>query len=241
MSEQIFISYRRADACIEARLLRIFLEKCGYSAFMDMEINRQSSFPEEIRKKISQCTDFVLIVSDSACCYRENSDGEDPDWLFDEMKCAYDLSKQQWEQNAKNKIRLHVMAMDNETMKRFSAITNVPNEYKDAYNAFKTKTPELQLSIFKTDSDSAILTNLRHVLDEYYTKSHSGSVTDVQSVYDPSARECERLNRQSRSSSLADREYMQRGLRGEASEGFGRGRCRGRHRTTLVWGQNGIW
>ena len=59
MSEQIFLSYRRKDGSDKARLLKHFLTQCGYTVFMDTEKKDNGPFPEYLRKKVRECSDFI--------------------------------------------------------------------------------------------------------------------------------------------------------------------------------------
>ena len=84
MAKDIFISYRRSGAKTEAFLLYQKLTEAGYEVFLDIPCMHSGEFDEEIQKTISECTDFILLVSPS--CFKRC---DDPDDTFRrEIECA---------------------------------------------------------------------------------------------------------------------------------------------------------
>lgn len=65
MGNQIFISYRRTDGFYPAYLLYKELIGENFTVFFDLKSLRAGTFPDIIRENIENCTDFVLIVSES--------------------------------------------------------------------------------------------------------------------------------------------------------------------------------
>lgn len=90
MGNQIFISYRRKDGFYPAYLLYKELIAENFSVFFDLKSLRSGTFPDIIRQNIDDCTDFVLIVSDST--FSERIFDED-DWVRKELSLALKLNK----------------------------------------------------------------------------------------------------------------------------------------------------
>lgn len=84
MAKDIFISYRRSGAKTEAFLLYQKLTEAGYDVFLDVPCMHSGEFDEEIQKTISECTDFILLVSPS--CFKRCDDPED--CFLREIECA---------------------------------------------------------------------------------------------------------------------------------------------------------
>ena len=84
MAKDIFISYRRSGAKTEAFLLYQKLTEAGYDVFLDVPCMHSGEFDEEIQKTISECTDFILLVSPS--CFKRCDDPED--CFRREIECA---------------------------------------------------------------------------------------------------------------------------------------------------------
>ena len=64
MAYDIFISYRRKGAGAGvAGELQAKLENLGYKVFLDVDEIGSGQFPEQIEKAISECTDFILVLS----------------------------------------------------------------------------------------------------------------------------------------------------------------------------------
>ena len=70
MGNQIFISYRRKDGFYPAYLLYKELIGQNFTVFFDLKSLRTGVFPDIIRQNIEDCTDFILIVSDSTFSQR---------------------------------------------------------------------------------------------------------------------------------------------------------------------------
>ncbi len=88
----VFISYRRDGGDISARLLYDKLVQYGYSVFMDVEEIDPGDFEIELRRRIEQCKDFLLVISKGALDPRELAEGE-RDWLMFEIETALELKK----------------------------------------------------------------------------------------------------------------------------------------------------
>ena len=84
MAKDIFISYRRSGAKTEAFLLYQKLTEAGYEVFLDIPCMHSGEFDEEIQKTISECTDFILLVSPS--CFKRCDDADDT--FRREIECA---------------------------------------------------------------------------------------------------------------------------------------------------------
>lgn len=64
MAYDIFISYRRKGAGAGvAGELQSKLENMGYKVFLDVDEIGSGQFPEQIEKAISECKDFILVLS----------------------------------------------------------------------------------------------------------------------------------------------------------------------------------
>ena len=83
-SYDIFISYRRSDGKLLARLLKESLEKRGYRVFLDMDELLDSVFDEHIIQAIQSAPIFLLLMTKQCFsrCYNPN------DWVRMEIECA---------------------------------------------------------------------------------------------------------------------------------------------------------
>ena len=83
-SYDIFISYRRSDGKLLARLLKESLEKRGYRVFLDMDELLDSVFDEHIIQAIQSAPIFLLLMTKQCFsrCYNSN------DWVRMEIECA---------------------------------------------------------------------------------------------------------------------------------------------------------
>lgn len=90
MSNQVFISYRRADGFYPAYLLYKELIENNYSVFFDLKSLRMGEFPAIIKKNIEDCTDFILIVTASTFGERIF---DEADWVRKELRLALKLNK----------------------------------------------------------------------------------------------------------------------------------------------------
>ena len=90
MGNQIFISYRRKDGFYPAFLLYKELIGQNFTVFFDLKSLRTGVFPDIIRQNIEDCTDFILIVSDSTFSQRIF---QADDWVHRELALALRLNK----------------------------------------------------------------------------------------------------------------------------------------------------
>ena len=90
MAYDIFISYRRKGAGAGvAGELQAKLENLGYKVFLDVDEIGSGQFPEQIEKAISECTDFILVLSPGTLdrCVEEE------DWVRREILHAQKQNK----------------------------------------------------------------------------------------------------------------------------------------------------
>lgn len=85
----IFISYRRDGGFDLAQVIYEKLSKRGYRVFMDIESLRSGKFNEKLFTVISECTDFILILSPHSLdrCRNEG------DWVRTEIEFAIEKKK----------------------------------------------------------------------------------------------------------------------------------------------------
>ena len=89
-SQNVFISYKRADGMMLAKYFRVMLSGMGYSVFLDIDEMRAGYFDDQIRQAIADCTDFVCILSPSAAAQlTEGGEG----WVPREIACALEGGK----------------------------------------------------------------------------------------------------------------------------------------------------
>lgn len=83
-SYDIFLSYRRSDGKLMARLLKESLEKRGYKVFLDMDELLDSVFDEHIIQAIQSAPIFLLLMTKQCFsrCHNPN------DWVRMEIECA---------------------------------------------------------------------------------------------------------------------------------------------------------
>ena len=90
MAYDIFISYRRkgAGAGVAGELQAKF-ENLGYKVFLDVDEIGSGQFPEQIKQAISECKDFLLVLSPGTLdrCVDEE------DWVRREIVLAQELDK----------------------------------------------------------------------------------------------------------------------------------------------------
>lgn len=90
MAYDIFISYRRKGAGAGvAGELQAKLENLGYKVFLDVDEIGSGQFPEQIERAISECKDFILVLSPGTLdrCIEEE------DWVRREIMQAQDQNK----------------------------------------------------------------------------------------------------------------------------------------------------
>ena len=92
MTYDIFISYRRQGGYATAKHLYDLLTRDGYNVSFDIDTLRNGDFDTELLTRIDECTDFILILNDTAFdrCIDPNFDRKH-DWLRNEL--AYALEK----------------------------------------------------------------------------------------------------------------------------------------------------
>lgn len=66
MATKIFISYRRENGGVYARLLRELLEKKGYKVFLDTEGLGPGHFDEQLLNQIEKCDYFISLLTEGA-------------------------------------------------------------------------------------------------------------------------------------------------------------------------------
>ena len=89
MSEEVFISYRRAGGVETAKLVSETLKARGYSVFFDYDSLQGGQFDVKIYTAIEKCNDFLLILSPGAL----DSCTNDTDWVRYEIRHALKHSK----------------------------------------------------------------------------------------------------------------------------------------------------
>lgn len=85
----IFISYRRDGGFDLAQVIYEKLSKRGYRVFMDIESLRNGKFNKKLFSVISECTDFILILSPHALERCRNKG----DWVRTEIEFAIEKKK----------------------------------------------------------------------------------------------------------------------------------------------------
>ena len=88
-SYDIFISYRRSDGKLLARLLKESLEKKGYRVFLDMDELLDGVFDERVVQAIQASPIFLLLMTPKICDRCSNAD----DWVRMEIECAVNARK----------------------------------------------------------------------------------------------------------------------------------------------------
>ena len=88
-SYDIFLSYRRSDGKLLARLLKESLEKRGYRVFLDMDELLDSVFDEHIIQAIQSAPIFLLLMTQQCFsrCHNPN------DWVRMEIEYAVRTGK----------------------------------------------------------------------------------------------------------------------------------------------------
>lgn len=88
-SYDIFLSYRRSDGKLIARLLKESLEKRGYRVFLDMDELLDSVFDEHIIQAIQSAPIFLLLMTKQCFsrCHNPN------DWVRMEIEYAVQTGK----------------------------------------------------------------------------------------------------------------------------------------------------
>lgn len=90
MAYDIFISYRRKGAGSGvAGELQAKLENLGYKVFLDVDDIGSGQFPDQIKRAVEECRDFLLVLAPGTLdrCVDEE------DWVRREIILAQDLNK----------------------------------------------------------------------------------------------------------------------------------------------------
>lgn len=206
MSEKIFISYRRKDALEKARLMRFFMQECKVSVFLDTEIDRSKDFTDELTRKITNCEDYVLLVSEDACHYRY--DHPDGDWLFREIKIAVDSYRQKLAMNENDPhMKLHLTAVSKDVLNKFIHM-EVPEEYREAHSVICGCTKEPRLLDFEELSDKQVRSLYATTLQSFEA-SRREPLERGAPIYVQGEEEHQRLVRQGKLSYEQDKGFME--------------------------------
>lgn len=208
MDEQIFLSYRRSTASDKTRLLKLFLEKCGYTVFMDQDkIDRSKPFTEEIKRKIDECEDFIVVVTEGSLQYSQGQ----PDYLYEEILHAYKRNKESGDANVP---RLSVVAESEIKTAEYGKAyaTEVPPEYADALETVCKLTPLSALSF--SGRDDEILSSIKTIMGgalkaQPSVKSIVEKAEDMVSDYFVGEKEIKRLTNQGEATYKRDRQLLQ--------------------------------
>lgn len=90
----IFVSYRFKDGELISRKVADALKDMGYSVYHNTDRNHKGTFPDRLKRVISNSKDFLLIVTEN-CLERliADSDPDSPDWVKEELQEAMKLGK----------------------------------------------------------------------------------------------------------------------------------------------------
>lgn len=166
MRTQVFISYRRNGGLEVARQLHTLL-KDTYEVFFDQESLRSGTFDDKIEYAISQCTDFLLILSGNIFDRFE----EEGDWISRELMLALRLKK--------NLIPIflsdfHRPDSDNaviQTAMRYNGIRYAPNDdFAQALGSFLKSNKKCVLDITCTEQGYKLTDTAVEALKETYQK-----------------------------------------------------------------------
>ena len=93
IKKDIFISYRNDDSGnhFASRLCRD-LDERGYSVYFNPHENRGSCFPERLKTAVTQCKDFILILS-KGCLSGLMDNTKKVDWVKEELLAAREAGK----------------------------------------------------------------------------------------------------------------------------------------------------
>ncbi len=92
IKKDIFISYKNDGSGNQfANRLCQDLEKIGYSVYFNPNEERTHSFPERLKTAVSNCKDFILILS--AGCLEQLKNHESIDWVREELLTAKQAGK----------------------------------------------------------------------------------------------------------------------------------------------------
>lgn len=207
MNEQIFLSYRRSTASDKVRLLKLFLEKCGYTVFMDQDkINRCKPFTEELERKIDECTDFIVVVTPGSLQHNKS----ETDFLYEEMLRAYTRNK-----NTNGEYpRLHVVAESEVKTAEYGKAyaVDVPSEYAEMLATICALTPLSALDF--SGRDEEILSRIKTMMKSGLAAQPSEEVlvdkdTKDTRGYRVDEQETQRLTNQGEAAYEHDRKLLQ--------------------------------
>lgn len=92
MEYDIFISYKNdGEGNNFAARLKDNLDKSGYSVYFNSHEQRAGSFPERLKDAVSNCRDFILLLSEG--CIRQLEENHPIDWVREEILCARRTNK----------------------------------------------------------------------------------------------------------------------------------------------------
>ena len=92
MGKDIFISYKNDGSGNHfANRLCQDLESIGYSVYFNPNEERAVSFPERLKTAVSNCKDFILVLS--AGCLEQLKENKKTDWVREEILTAREQKK----------------------------------------------------------------------------------------------------------------------------------------------------
>lgn len=88
MAYDVFISYRRQGGGADARMMYDRLLSYGYTVSFDMDTLKNGNFNEELLKRVAECKNFVVLLSEN--CFERTLNGckREDDWLRIEIATA---------------------------------------------------------------------------------------------------------------------------------------------------------
>ena len=88
MAYDVFISYRRQGGGADARMMYDRLVQSGYTVSFDMDTLKNGNFNEELLKRVAECKNFVVLLSEN--CFERTLNGckREEDWLRLELATA---------------------------------------------------------------------------------------------------------------------------------------------------------
>ena len=88
MAYDVFISYRRQGGGADARMMYDRLVQSGYTVSFDMDTLKNGNFNEELLKRVAECKNFVVLLSEN--CFERTLNGckREDDWLRIEIATA---------------------------------------------------------------------------------------------------------------------------------------------------------
>ena len=88
MAYDVFISYRRQGGGADARMMYDRLQSYGYTVSFDMDTLKNGNFNDELLKRVAECKNFVVLLSEN--CFERTLNGckREDDWLRIEIATA---------------------------------------------------------------------------------------------------------------------------------------------------------